>query len=56
MNGPFSPVTLSRTNAEKRALDGKSDCGGSIPSGPSVIIRVMKRKWDDRAAGFRLVY
>ena len=25
MNGPYSPVSLSRTNAEKRALDGKSD-------------------------------
>ena len=54
MNGPYSPVTLSHINAEKRALDGKSYC--SISSGPSVIIRVMKRKWDDRAAGFRLVY
>ena len=54
MNGPYSPVTLSHINAEKRALDGKSYC--SILSGPSVIIRVMKRKWDDRAAGFRLVY
>ena len=54
MNGPYSPVSLSRTNAEKRALDGKSDC--SIPSGPSVIARVTNRKWDDRAAEFRLVY